>query len=786
MRVDSDDAVLDLSSDAEVTVQDYDDVDTEYGLDELSPQFVEMLIDKILVFMEVLVGHGLHPYQQPLGRRIIESVLVNDGDVITSQASRQSGKTETVADVVAALMVLMPRLAKIYPDLLGRFKDGIWVGMFAPVESQAETLFGRVVSRLTSERATEILGDSEIDDVTKRSPGVTRGIMLKKSGSTLLMMTANPRAKIESKTFHLVVLDEAQEMDDFIIQKSISPMMAYTAGTMVMTGTPARTKNHFYKTIQLNKRLAAGRKKRRNHFEWNWRDVAKVNKNYERFIKKEMLRIGEDSDEFQLCVAPETRVLTADLRHIRADEVRVGMELVGFDEEVPGYNEHRKFRTAVVEAVSMPVLPCYRITLSDGTQVTASEDHLWLVRTSGARTVWMKTKDLATKRYASKGGLPRIIRATDVWQEEPFTYERGYINGAFEGEGHLSSTHPGALSVCFSQKPNPMLDTVRKYVEDAGFRTFEYEQPHGCHILSIGGGSSRVVEFLGRFRPQRLVDKFRPEMLGSLTRRGEEIEHPQVVSVEPLGEMETVAFRTSTRTFVAEGLASHNSYEVRWLLDRGMFITQTVFENLGDKTMQTVKAWHNTPIVVGVDPARKTDSTVVTAVWVDWDRPDEFGYFDHRILNWLEIQGDDWEQQYFQIVHFLASYNVLAVGVDANGVGDAVAQRLAVLLPMAEVVPVSSSQAEQSARFKHLQALIQREMISWPAHAKTRRLRTYNRFMQQMLDAEKKFAGQYFTVEAPQEVGAHDDYVDSLAIATSLTKDLTMPSVEVSNSPFFG
>jgi len=517
-------------SDGEALIGDidaYEAMQEEYGLDELSAEFVETIIDKILDFLTALVGHPLHPYQIPFARRIIHSVIVNDGDLITAQASRQSGKSETVADVVVTLMVLLPRLAMIYPDLLGRYKDGFWVGMFAPIESQAETLFGRAVTRLTSERAVEILGDPEIDDITKRNPGVTKGLALKKSGSMMLMMTANPRAKIESKTFHLAVLDETQEMDDYVISKSISPMLAYTSGTMVMTGTPARSKNQFYKAIQLNKRLATGRRGKQNHYEWNWKDVAKVNKNYEKFIKKEMLRIGEDSDEFLM------------------------------------------------------------------------------------------------------------------------------------------------------------------------------------------------------------------------------------------------------------------SYQCKWMLERGMFITQTVFDELGDTSAQTVKSWHNSPVVVGIDPARKADSTVVTVLWVDWDRPDEFGYFDHRVLNWLEIQGDDWEHQYYEIVNFLAAYDVLAVGVDANGVGDAVAQRMKLLLPRAEVIPVTSSQAEQSRRYKHLQALLQRGMMSWPAHSKTRRLKTYQRFMQQMLDAEKKYQGQFFTVEAPDETGAHDDYVDSLAIAASMTADLTMPTVEVSNSPFF-
>jgi hypothetical protein len=508
--------------------QDADFVEeSEDDIDELSQAFVNRLIDKMMQFLVVLVGHDLHGFQKPLARRIMESVIINDGEEITALASRQSGKSETVANTVTVLMILLPRLAKIYPDLLGKFKDGLWVGLFAPTEGQAETLFARTVTRLTSERALEVMGDPEIDDTAARVGGVTKMIRLKKSGSTLTMMTANPRAKIESKSFHLIVIDECQEADDFVVSKSISPMLAYYAGTMVKTGTPSTSKNNFYRSIQLNRRRQTGSKARQNHYQWDWRDVAKVQENYAKFIKKEMIRIGEDSDEFQM------------------------------------------------------------------------------------------------------------------------------------------------------------------------------------------------------------------------------------------------------------------SYNCKWLLERGMFITTSLMDELGDTSQELVKVWHKTPVVVGVDPARKMDSTVVTVVWVDWDRPDEFGYFEHRVLNWLEIQGDDWEEQYFQIVNFLSNYDVLAVGVDSNGVGDAVAQRLKILLPRSEVIPLTSSQSEQSGRFKHLQALLQRKSLGYPAHAKTRRLRVWKRFYQQMTDAEIKYKGPNFTVEAPDETYAHDDYVDSLSIACSLTKELVMPTVEVSNNPFF-
>jgi len=217
---------LDLEEELEEEQDEFEE-DPSEELDELSKEFVKALINKIMAFMEMLVGYQLHPYQEPLARRILESVIINDGEEITALASRQSGKSETIANTVATMMVILPRLAKMYPDLLGKFGDGIWVGMFAPIQSQVETLYGRTVSRLTSERALEVLGDPEIDDMATKSPGVIRNIKLKNSGSTLMMMTANPRAKIESKSFHLIIIDECQEADDFVVSKSIAPMGAY-------------------------------------------------------------------------------------------------------------------------------------------------------------------------------------------------------------------------------------------------------------------------------------------------------------------------------------------------------------------------------------------------------------------------------------------------------------------------------------------------------------------------------------------------------------------------------
>jgi hypothetical protein len=498
-------------------------LDTEVELDPLSREFVDQIIEKVMLVVDELSGHPLYPYQTPASRRVIESVIIGDGATITALWSRQSGKSETIANTIAAIMIVFPVLAKIYPDLLGKFREGVWVGAFAPVDDQADTLFARIVARLTSDRALELMSDPDINDAVK---GRGRTISLR-SGSLVRKQTAHPRAIIEGRTYHIILIDECQGADSTVVNKSIGPMGASTNATMIFTGTPSYEKGVFYKQIQLNKREGLKRGARQNHFEADWKEAGKANANYRKFVQKEILRIGEDSDEFKL------------------------------------------------------------------------------------------------------------------------------------------------------------------------------------------------------------------------------------------------------------------SYRLMWLLEKGMFTTSEIIERLGDKSMEVVRAWHKSPIVVGIDPARKQDSTVVTAVWVDWDRPDEFGIYPHRVLNWLDLNGLAWEEQYHRMTDWLANYKVFSIGIDSGGVGDVVADRLQRLMPYTPVVPITSSRPEQSKRWKHLSQLIDREQIMWPAHAKTRRLKTYRRFTQQMQDLQQVYTGPHMLAEAPDETDAHDDYPDSLALACVMTVDFQLPEVQIAENPFY-
>lgn len=480
------------------------------ALSEDDKEFVPRLVERLVAIANEFMPEGdeLRPYQIEFITRIFESLVTSDGATITGLFSRQSGKSESLSLVTCVALVFFPILAKIYPRHLNKYRNGCKIGAFAPVDEQADNLFGRIQERLTSVKARDILNDPDIDiKLTLRGRFIELG-----NGSIVRKTTCHPKATIEGRTYHVILIDECQGAQKVVVDKKIAPMGAHTKATMIFTGTPDYTKSVFYDTIQNNKRYyASGSKK--NHFEYDWKVVSKYDPYYKDYIEKEIGRIGQDSNEFKL------------------------------------------------------------------------------------------------------------------------------------------------------------------------------------------------------------------------------------------------------------------SYRLMWVLEKGMFTTSERLDQLGDTSMQQfVYAYHRSPIVAGIDVGRKQDRTVVTAVFVDWDNPDPYGMYYHQVLNWLDLEGMDWEEQYFRMQEFLSNYNLWKVGIDTGGLGDVVAQRMKLLLPHVEIIELGSSQTDQSQRWKYLLQLIEHGQISWPAGSKVRNRKVYKRFRQEMEDLEIKFKNAYVLAEAPNVTNAHDDYPDSLAMACVLSQ----------------
>lgn len=266
---------------------------------------------KIIEFGKILTGLSLYNYQEEAVYSVIYSVITFSGDVKTMLFSRQSGKSEAMAFIIDTLCVLLPALGRIIPDL-EQFKDGFRVGLFAPQSDQVQTTYSRAMTRIRSANAEMVLSDPDINVHLESYARLSLS-----NGSYLMGQVASKQSKIESKTYDMVIVEEAQDVDDFIISKSIEPMLSSTAGTLVKVGTTGLYKNHFYYEIVHNRNL--DRKNHdprlRNHFEYDYKRIIKDRRvqydkdgkrfhlNYEADIYRKKERWGEDSQAFKLAYA---------------------------------------------------------------------------------------------------------------------------------------------------------------------------------------------------------------------------------------------------------------------------------------------------------------------------------------------------------------------------------------------------------------------------------------------------------------------------------------------------
>ena len=274
---------------------------------------IKEIAKKVLEFGRILTGVPIYEYQEETILRIIISVIGLEGATLTMLFSRQSGKSESLAFVINTLTVLMPALAKVFPEL-DQFKDGIKIGLFAPQSDQVVTTYSRALNRLKSENAEMVMSDPDIDvELTSYAKYDLS------NGSFLMGQTASKQSKIESKTYDLIIIEEAQDMDSFMIQKSIEPMAAATNGTIIKCGTTGMVKNDFWYEIQHNVNLSRKVKDPalRFHFQYNYKDIIKYKRaqferdgklfhlNYEKTIAKELSKGRRETQVFKLAYALE-------------------------------------------------------------------------------------------------------------------------------------------------------------------------------------------------------------------------------------------------------------------------------------------------------------------------------------------------------------------------------------------------------------------------------------------------------------------------------------------------
>tara|TARA_R100000808_G_C2154593_1_gene165675 strand:- start:2645 stop:4423 length:1779 start_codon:yes stop_codon:yes gene_type:complete len=282
--------------------------------ESLTKTDAKLLIDELFIpFSAVLTGFDLYDYQKEVFTGIVFNVIMKYEVLMESDSTidisvliaRQSGKSSTIAVTVFTLGVLLPALSKIFKaEQFKQFKDGFKVGVYGPDYDKAGIIYGKIKDCASSENAMRVMSDPDINiDLSK-----VKGLKFP-NGFSVDLRTANKTSKLEGFTYDLLVIDECQDIDSYVIRRSLSPMRAATGGAMICVGTPIPTTCHFSEMCAKHKLMDIKAKrtsdKVRSHYEFDYTNHARHNVFYKKLVEQEMYIMGEYSDEFRMAYKVE-------------------------------------------------------------------------------------------------------------------------------------------------------------------------------------------------------------------------------------------------------------------------------------------------------------------------------------------------------------------------------------------------------------------------------------------------------------------------------------------------
>ncbi len=227
--------------------------------------------------------------------------------------------------------------------------------------------------------------------------------------------------------------------------------------------------------------------------------------------------------------------------------------------------------------------PMLRIIYEDGeTLVTPS--HPWLIHLRRSLPmVWRRSEDLVVG--------DKLTRLLPTWGD-PTDYVSGWLAGIADGEGSYSlrdkHKHETIGPLTITQNAGAVATQTMDYLDRLGFHYAYKAYPHKpIRHIHLRGGQPEVMRFLGQVRPRRLLDKFLLQERGEKLRA---ISNPKILAIEKT-RGEYAALQTSCQTYVADGMAMHNTFicddHMQWFYPRYQHLAPLSFRQFY-KPVQTL------------------------------------------------------------------------------------------------------------------------------------------------------------------------------------------------------
>lgn len=201
-------------------------------------------------------------------------------------------------------------------------------------------------------------------------------------------------------------------------------------------------------------------------------------------------------------------------------------------------------------------------------------------------------------------------------------------------------------------------------------------------------------------------------------------------------------------------------YFGKWLIGTGQFTTEEELDGLVDHERKRVTQRHTKyACYAGIDTAKHPDSTVVTVIRYNPELKKK------ELLNWCELHGENYQDQFDIIKFFLSNYRIDAVAIDSTGQGDFMPDMFQNNTEWNDersgLYRIKFSAVSKDLIYKNLKVSIKEQLTSLPELT----TKQGEKFRQEMLDLQQQHKGQLLSVHHPDDPNAHDDYSDSWALA---------------------
>lgn len=243
-----------------------------------------------------------YPYQELISDEILKALIQNlrltkgatPDDIrklklveLPVEISRQAGKTTAVVYTAEFIMTWL----SVY------FETPIHIGIFAPQIEQARTDFDVLKIALRRVKDMVVVDEQTERDIKERENAKT---LVLPDGSSCYIAPVTKTSHPESKTLHLMIFEESQDLDDKIVKESIWPIGSTTNAPRIYLGT-AGTRLCYFRTLGMGEgaiKLYYDKivEQRRQVYELTGEIKHLI---YEQTVKQEIEKHGLESDEIQ-------------------------------------------------------------------------------------------------------------------------------------------------------------------------------------------------------------------------------------------------------------------------------------------------------------------------------------------------------------------------------------------------------------------------------------------------------------------------------------------------------